>query len=365
MTKPRDKFLMDGHKLFWHLDRVLAWQQGERIAPVHIDVGLGKGCNIHCHYCYGVTQGNLYKKGSNVYFPREPLLRYMKEAGEVGVRSLALIGESEPLLNPHVYEAIVVGKKAGVDMALGTNGILYDTGKAGEEALQHLTWIRFNISAASDSAYRRLHASPDFKVLIEKVKFCVAKRNQKGLPVTIGFQMVLTPQDVDQVIPLAKLGKELGIDYLEVKQCGDTKSGALGIYDKLDTYDSFAEILEQAENESTGDYSVVIKWTNIRSKGQRSYDACLGGPFLIYSSGDGLLYPCGMFFTYREPEFRLGNLIEHGFKQIVESDHYWEVMERVRRDIMVHQECYASCKTNAINAFLWKLAYPPGHVNFV
>jgi len=147
--KQPDRYMMDGCKLLWHLDRVAAWQRGDRIAPLHIDVGLSKGCNIRCQYCFGVLQGNRYKKGASVTFPREPLLRYMREAGEVGVRSMGFIGEGEPLLNPHVYEAVVEGKKAGVDIALGTNGILYDTGKAGESALEHLSWIRFNISAAS------------------------------------------------------------------------------------------------------------------------------------------------------------------------------------------------------------------------
>ena len=33
-----DKYKMGGHKLLWHLDRVQAWQKGERIAPLSIDV---------------------------------------------------------------------------------------------------------------------------------------------------------------------------------------------------------------------------------------------------------------------------------------------------------------------------------------
>ncbi len=361
----RDKYRLDGHKLYWHLDRVLAWQRGERVAPLHIDVGLSKGCNIKCHYCFGLAQGNLYRKGRDIYFPRRPLLRYMREAGQAGVRSLAIIGEAEPLLNPHVYEAIVTGKRAGVDMGLGTNGVLYDTGPQGQEALEHLTFIRFNLSAASAQAYRRLHASKDFEVLMEKVRFCVAERRRRNLPVTIGFQMVLTPQDADQAVPLARLGRELGIDYLEIKHCGDTPDNTLGIYDKLDTYHRFTEILQEAEELSTDSYSVIVKWATINSQGKRDYDACLGGPLLIYSSGDGLLYPCGQFFSYREEEFRLGNLIEQGFLEIIESDHYWEVMERLRTQVNVHQECYTSCKTNAINRFLWHLQHPPQHVNFV
>lgn len=359
-----DKYIMDGHKLFWHLDRVNDWLQGKRIAPLHIDVGLSKGCNIKCQYCFGVLQGNFYKKGSEVYFPREPLLRYVREAGEVGVRSMAFIGEAEPLLNPHVYEAIVEGTKAGIDIALGTNGVLFDTGMAGEEALEHLKWIRFNISAASDSAYRRIHGSKEFQTAIEKIRFCVEAKNKKSLPITVGLQMVLTPQNVDQVIPLAQVGKDLGVDYLVIKQCSDTVESALGVYKKLDEYANFVDILKEAEGIGSGGYNVIAKWKKITNKGIRNYDQCLGVPFLLYSSGDGRLYPCGVFFDFKEEEYRMGDLVKQSFKEIFESDRYWEIVEKVKK-IDVHKECYSNCRTHAINEFLWQLKHPPDHVNFI
>ena len=37
---------------------------------------------------------------------------------------------------------------------------------------------------------------------------------ENNLDVTIGMQMVLMPEDADQIIPLAKLGKKLRPDYL-------------------------------------------------------------------------------------------------------------------------------------------------------
>lgn len=358
-----DKYVMDGHKLFWHLDRVVAWERGERIAPLHIDVGLSKGCNLKCIYCFGELQGNIYRRGKDIYFPREPLLRYVREAGEAGVRSMAIIGEAEPLLNPHAYEAIVEGKKAGVDMSLGTNGVLYDTGSVGKEALEYLTWIRFNISAASDEAYRRIHCSKDFDRAIDNIRFCVDTKRKKNLDITIGLQMVLVPSNVDQVIALASLGKHLGVDYLVIKQCSDTKENALGVYDKLEEYDDFGEILREAENISEGDYNVIVKWHKVTNKGYRSYAQCLGAPFLLYSSGDGRIYPCGVFFDYKEEEYRLGDLVKQSFKDILYSDRYWKVMEKLKH--IDTSQCYSNCKTHNINDFVWKIKHPPEHVNFV
>jgi radical SAM protein with 4Fe4S-binding SPASM domain len=359
-----DKFLMDGHKLYWHLDRVTAWQRGERIAPLHIDVGLSKGCNIKCAYCFGAMQGNTFTEGATSYFPREPLLRYLQDAGAVGVRSMAFIGEAEPLLNPHAYEAIVCGKKSGVDIALGTNGTLFDTGRAGEEALENLSWLRFNISAADDASYRRIHQSELFAAVKEKIRTCTAYKRRRGLSVTIGLQMVLIPENVDQVVPLARLGRELGVDYLVVKQCADTVDNTLGVYNRLGEYDRFAEILAEAEALGTPDYSVIIKWRQVTNRGLRTYSHCLGVPFLLYSSGDGRLYPCGMFFNHREEEFQMGDLKEQSFREILESGHYWQIVQKVQ-EIDARNECYTNCRTNMINEFLWRLSHPPDHVNFI
>lgn len=359
-----DRYLMDGHKLYWHLDRVSDWIDGKRIVPIHIDVGLSKGCNIRCEYCFGVMQGNFFKKGAEVYFQREPLLRYVKEAGVAGVKSMAFIGEGEPLLNPNVYEAIIKAKEAGIDTALGTNGILFDTGRMGEEVLEHLSWIRFNISAASEDAYRRIHRSKDFFTAIEKIKFCVSAKKRKNLNVTVGMQMVLTPSNIDQAVPLARLGKDLGVDYLVIKQCSDSVTNTLGIHNRLDEYWGFEDRLKEAESMSVDDYDVIVKWNKVTNEGRRNYDSCLGVPFLLYSSGDGKLYPCGMFFNVHEEEYRMGDLTKQSFTEILESSRYWEVVKKVQ-EIDVNRECYSNCRTHCINEFLWMLRHPSAHVNFI
>ena len=98
---------MDSHKLFWHLDRVEAWQRGERIAPLHIDMGISSGCNMACIFCYGVIQ-NRDGFGTNskkiFHMPTDAVKRTFKDAKEIGVRSIALIGEGENTLHPDFYE---------------------------------------------------------------------------------------------------------------------------------------------------------------------------------------------------------------------------------------------------------------------
>ena len=122
-----DKYLMDSNKMMWHPERVAKWLNGETIAPLHIDVGLSKGCNIRCHYCFGIMQENLYKQGTHIYFQRKPLMRYLRDAGEMGVKSMGFIGEGEPTLNPHLYEAIDIGTNAGIDTVSYTHLRAHET----------------------------------------------------------------------------------------------------------------------------------------------------------------------------------------------------------------------------------------------
>ena len=278
---------------------------------------------------------------------------------------MGMIGEAEPTLNPHLYEAIVEGHKAGIDMALGTNGVLLDTGKEGTKALEHLKWIRFNLSAASDESYRKLHGSKEFSTLMKKIKWVVDTKKDNNLDLTVGIQMVLTPQDVNEAVPLAKLGKKLDVDYLVIKQCSDARDNTLGIYDRLDEYDDYGAILAEAEEQSSGMYNVIAKWKKISDKGGRDYDHCVGAPFLLYSSGDGKLFPCGMFFEEKWwDKFLIGDLTKDSFIDIINSDRYQEVIERCA-NIDCHNFCYSGCRTHAINSFIWKMINPPNHINFV
>lgn len=360
-----DLFLMDNCKIMWHPERIAEFLSGKRIAPLHIDVGLSKGCNIQCCYCFGMLQENRYKNGVNIYFPRKPLLKYMRDAGNIGVKSMGIIGEAEPTLNPHLYDAINEGTKFGVDISLGTNGILFNDGEKGIKALEQLKWIRFNISAASDESYRDIHCSKAFKIVIKKIKFCVKTKEENGLPITIGIQSVLVPEDAKEMVPLAKLGKELGVDYFVIKQCGDSPDNRIGIYNILNQYKDFIPILKEAEKESTDKYNVVVKWSHILSEGKFTFDNCVGMPFILYSSGEGKLFGCGMFFDKKYwKDYLLGDLTKQSLKEIINSDRYLEVYNR-HQQIDCHSFCYNSCRTNRVNDYVWKLLHPPQHINFI
>ena len=168
-----DKYLMDGHKLLWHLDRVNQWVNGERIAPLHIDLGITTGCNMRCVYCYGVLQANV-AASKRFDMPKEDLLRLLKDAKDIGVRSIAFIGEGENTLNNALYDALNHAKTINLDVSLATNGVKINKERA-KDMLSSLVWLRFNISAATTDSYRKIHGVKGeiFHEVLDNIKLCV------------------------------------------------------------------------------------------------------------------------------------------------------------------------------------------------
>ena len=48
--------ILDGTKIQWHKERINAWERGERIAPITIDMALTRACNYSCGFCYAMFQ---------------------------------------------------------------------------------------------------------------------------------------------------------------------------------------------------------------------------------------------------------------------------------------------------------------------
>jgi len=350
---------MDRNKLLWHLDRVTNWMHGRKIIPIHIDAELSKGCSTKCEYCFGSNKISIDETEETKHFPLEPLLSFVKESGELGVKSISFVGEADPLLNPHVYDAIVEGKKAGVDIALNTNGIELDNGEKGISALKNLSWIRFNINEASNEEYQKVHGSNLFEKIINNIKFCVETKKNLNLPLIISLHMNLTSANVSQVISLSKLGKELGVNYLNVNQYPSSVNN--GPNNDTGNHNNFNNIIEEAEQVGTENYNVTIKLTKNSSI---QYGQCLGVPLLLYSSGDGKLFPCGIYFERNGKDFMMGDFTKESFKKIVESEQFWKVVEKIRKSD-VPNDRYANCTTHSMNDFLWKIKARPPHVNFV
>jgi MoaA/NifB/PqqE/SkfB family radical SAM enzyme len=307
---------------------------------------------------------------------RDVIFSFLDDAAEIGVKAISFVSDGESTCSPYLKDAVLRGKSNGMDMAIGTNGyLLKDDDLA--EMLPALTYLRFNITAGEATRYAEIHGvSPKcFDRVVANMKRAVEIKRTHDLNVTLGMQMVLMPEFRDQIIPLANLGREIGIDYLVIKHCSDDENGSLGVdYSK---YSELVTELKEAEKYSTAIYQVSAKWSKILSGGKRNYSRCYGPPFILQMSGSGLVAPCGMLFNDSYKKYHIGNITEKGFKAIWESPRYWEVMDLIASDnFNAKTMCGSLCLQHKVNEFLYEIkdcngqlqppiGEPPMHVNFI
>lgn len=365
--------VLDGHKLQWHKERLNAWLRGERIAPITIDCALTRACSFNCIYCYGNLQENNIGKSLS----KDQIFSFLDDAAEIGVKGISFVSDGESTCSPHLKDAIIYGKGNGIDMALGTNGFLLRDREL-PEMLPNLTYLRFNISAGSPMMYAKIHgvSVKEYYKVCKTIGEAVKIKKDKGLACTIGLQMVLMPEYKDEVIPLAQLGAELGVDYLVIKHCSDDENNQLGV--RYDKYFDLIDLLKTAESLSTPEFTVKAKWSKILSGGKKMYSKCYAGPFMIQMSGSGLVAPCGFLFNDKyKDKFHIGNITEHRFKEIWQSDRYWDVMKYITSpEFDTRTDCGTLCLQHKVNEYLWQIKEfgkeieeptneRPQHINFI
>lgn len=366
-----ERLILDGTKISWHKERVDAWLRGEKIAPITVDMALTRTCNYACRFCYAVLQENQRHP-----ITKEVMTRFINDAAEVGVKGISLVSDGESTLNPAFVHTIQHGAANGISMAVGSNGYLLDDEKI-RSILPHLTYFRVNITAGEPKRYAEIMGVRDgyFEKVCENIKNMMRVKHELGLKVTIGMQMVLMPDFEDQILPLAKLGRELQPDYLVIKHCSDDETGSLGV--DYDGYERMYGKLKEAESMSTKNYQVHIKWSKIGDKGKRSYERCYGPPFLIQMSGSGLVAPCGMMFNEQYKKFHIGNIVTESFKDMIQGERYWEVVNYLASpNFNAKTMCGSLCLQHKVNEHLdgvkkgsIQLNNPTGkepeHLNFI
>jgi MoaA/NifB/PqqE/SkfB family radical SAM enzyme len=318
------ELILDSHKLSHHMDRVLAWEAGERIAPVTVDMALTRACGSMCKFCYAMMQEPQKRHGIKA----DHILNLLDDFAEIGVKGVSLVSDGESTLSKAYVPFIEHAAKNGINTGNATNAWQFGPEKS-ERVLPHMSWLRFTVAAGTPSRYAEImYKGPEhtdvFDQAMQNIRYAVNFKKKNNLTVTLGIQMVLMPEFKDEIIPFAKLGLDLGVDYAVIKHCSDDENQSLGI--KYDEYESMYSLLETAESMSTDKTKIIVKWDKIKDKGKPSYNRFYGPAFLLQISGSGLVAPSGMFFNARYSKLHIGDFTTDRFIDIFKSDRYWRAM---------------------------------------
>ena len=106
------KLILDSHKLSYHYDRVKAWESGERVAPVTVDMALTRACGAMCSFCYAMVQEP--QERSNI--KTKEALDLLDDFAEVGVKAVSLISDGESTISKAYVPFIQHAANIGIDV---------------------------------------------------------------------------------------------------------------------------------------------------------------------------------------------------------------------------------------------------------
>jgi len=350
---------LDGSNIGYHKERVEAWARGERVAPIFMDVAWTRRCQAACYFCAAQTQAS---EGGTI--TREHALAFLEDAAELGVLAMNYISDGESTMVPWYAESVERAADLGIQVGAGTNGIS-TTRPVLERILPRLASFRVNFSAGEKKRYAEIMGLKQavYDIVISNIRVAVELVRGNNWSCITNMNLVCDPDQSDQLLPFARLARDLGVHYAIIKHCWvDTHMDNLLKVD-YKGYDKIRDILKECEALSNDTTKIVVKWNKLKHQGERQYSRCFGPPFALQMSGNGLIAPCGPLFNEKWRAFHVGNITQQRFKDIFHSERYWEVMRYIASDEFdPRKRCPSDCMQNLTNDWLFK--YLEGKVSF-
>lgn len=356
-----EDYRLDSHKLIYHPGRVDEWARKGDVFPVNVELGISGACNHRCIFCcmdYLGYQPELLKA--------DLLLPNLKQMYDRGLKSAVLAGNGEPLINKDAVEIINGAKAIGIDVAMSTNGVLF-TKEIADSCMASLTWMRFSTSGYSDVNYQKIHgARPgDIDKVFENIAYATELKKKKGIKTTIGVQLVLIPENIDEAYKLGLKARELGADYFSVKTFGyqpQSNSEVKGSFNPREFYEQQEELERQIESLNTESFKGLYRRNRIEKvKIKRTYHECHALPFYSFIDSAGEVWPCCTLMGNEGMSF--GNIYEKSFTEIWDSERRKEVIAAIQKSGL--KQCSPDCRLDEMNRYLQELKYPNAHVNFI
>lgn len=351
-----DKIRIDSHKLIYHPDRVAAWNRGENIYPIELEIGLTNACNHRCIFCAVDYTG--YEP---VMMDEGVLKKNIDIFAEKGIKSIIYAGEGEPLLNRNAVDIINTTKSKGIDAAMSTNGVLL-TPEVSRECLKSLTWIRFSTAAIENDTYEKIHQcrKGDLSVVLNNMQEAVRVKKDQNLSTTIGVQLLLLPDNKNEVLKMAQEMKKIGVDYFTVKPFSQhPQSGNILQVD----YREMMDVEKELKKLETDEYKIYFRAHSMEKLVcKRDYTQCLALPFMTYIDAKGNIWPCIVFMG--KDDMKYGNLYEENFQEIWEGENRKKLMEFFSK-MDLEKNCRELCRLDEMNKYLTELKNPGEHVNFI
>ncbi len=235
-------------------ENLYKWEKYASAPPTQISITPTNLCNLKCHSCWQRDEiyypGSYNKKPAEI--PEEKLCQIIREAGELGVRSIELTGGGEPLARKDTTLRLIKEiKNKGMIGWMTSNGTLFSPDII--KLMVELEWDKLTISLDGPDAqindFLRPPAGTFDRVINTLSLFNEYKKLlQKELP-EITFNVVVSKYNINRLSEIISLAGEhsvRGVTFEPVKILSGECKGLLVDFEK-----EYGRVMEELEKTQT------------------------------------------------------------------------------------------------------------------
>jgi len=307
--------------------RIREWLAGGRAGPWMMEIHTTDRCNLSCLFCWRNTYGRKEDELSD-----EKWIEIIKDACEMGLKHLTIVGGGEPLLRLKLVKRLVeITKKHDIEGSIVTNGTLITSEFAKHLVKNEWDGIAFSINGVHSSTDNFLRNNKNaFEMSIKGIKSINywKKKNRQKKPF-LTLHPTINKYNYKEVVDMVKFAHKMKMDIVLLRLVND-KSGKFILNERqsiellslikkanllankygIEFIQEFTEKdlgFRSSENHQTNKEKIVNEKNNVN-------DILIHCPkpfFEIMISADGITSPCCLICESRFKPDGPGNLINY------------------------------------------------------
>ena len=302
--------------------------------PAAVNIDVSDACNLACRVC---SRELGYDRRQRAFFP---LADFERLVAELRPAYLLLSGYGEPLLHRALPALVAAGAATGAQVALVTNGTLLDADRGAALRGAGLARLKVSLDAARPEPFAKMREGGDLDVILDNVRAFVAAPG----PTQVEVQMVLSQDNLDELLPMLALCAGLGLqpNFLGMFTYG----GQPGFVERalpgpdpavLSVLEAgVAEAEARGMRRSEGALRQIIRGLDPSV----SRAPCYMPWYQVTISTDGEVYACCHHSVGGKS---LGNAVQHGFAAVWNGEAAQGFRARLRADRRADPVC-AACR---------------------
>lgn len=291
---------IDRHKIFGHLDRLAAWQKGDRPAPVTVEWDLSNRCALgcmDCHFAHTHTRGPWTSKPRALPMAFDNggdladmtlVKRALLEMAAAGVLGIIWSGGGEPTTHPAWRAAVRYARDCGLEQGMYTLGGLLSQDGACELATT-AKWVVVSLDAPDAGTYASEKGVPParFFAACQGISWLAEARSA-----AVGVSFLLHEGNWARCNEMLQLARGLDATYATfrpaIRTSPDDPTRCLGDRGWITEARPY---LEQLASERDVELD-VDRFLQYRDWSGRSYSTCYGVRLTATVTPDGRVWVC-------------------------------------------------------------------------